>query len=506
MKIKAPLSLFLALAVIFGSVLPVSAQSIYAESDSNVTLSCSHPTIFDPGELTDAELRELCNKVNNVDRSNKDPSFCYTEAVMDIEYYYSKFTKQRQSVPDYLSTAYSKTHSDTRASTYATTTNEYVISAEGRFRVFYNQASPHSDIVDLANTIASIFDYAHLYLCNAYDFPAPPTNSEGYYDIHIIADDMIDHMAYTSYDDDGLSYISISQGPIEFYYDNDAETYVWGLAIHEYTHAVLNGQGIFYNSTDLQCFNESLATAIAIEWDEQYANESGKCTMISNFVSSLSISMASLETNAFKYGGALFYLFIYEDYDEWDTISEMINNYDLSSSVFDNLNASLIAQGEGPLSTAYIHFLACAVDPDVMFSTAPANRLDPTEYYVNSWGTPDYRSIINIHSGLDDNYISHGSLSYLAAQFIKIETFTYVSKRVTMTITYNPFGMSVPQAAIMVHNRSTGNYTYYGNGVVDNEYQLSLTMNITANDIVYLVIANAGNAGNLTYSYSIDIN
>jgi|LFRM01.1.fsa_nt_gb hypothetical protein len=54
----------------------------------------------------------------------------------------------------------------------------------------------------------------------------------------------------------------------------------------------------------------------------------------------------------------------------------------------------------------------------------------------------------------------------------------------------------------MLHNASTDNYTYCGGVVINNTFSYSCTLSLTGNDEMYLIIANAGTAGTLSYSYS----
>lgn len=97
-----------------------------------------------------------------------------------------------------------------------------------------------------------------------------------------------------------------------------------------------------------------------------------------------------------------------------------------------------------------------------------------------------------------------GDYVALSVGFMSNDLIVYDNKIFTAELR-NFSGNAIPQAACMVHNVSTGNYSYSGGIVIDNEFYCTSTLSLSSNDVLYIAIANAGTSGTLSYSYSISV-
>ena len=458
-------------------------------------------------DLTENELQHLCDIVNGIVEPQSDDTFCLTSATMLIDYYYNKRSLQREAIPTYLHNAYeSIQNKSTLTSTY-NTTNEYVISLGGKFRVFYNNADPYEILSSVAYLTGVIFDAIDAYYCETDSFPRP-LGETNYYDIHIIPGATLEASGTTTPCGDGKSYISISQGLLEKFYEDENDTFVLGVAAHEYMHAILMAADIPYLGLDYQTLHESLARAIGIEYDANYANEGGICGDIRSFTSQLSYSLGSMSTSNFINGSALFYLYIYDEYGGWNTISYMINNFSSNSSVLYNLNEALYEENNDTIDLAYEKFLVYAVNPDRFISLSPTNRFQELNTAVNSWGYPNPTWYINVTENNETlSSPTAYSLPYLACNYIKITSYNNTSKYVTVTVTYTIPNNSeaIPRGAYVFHNNSLDFYNMQIDVVSDNQFSCSFGMSISGIDYAYIAIANGGLSGDLMYSYSVNI-
>ena len=459
-------------------------------------------SIFNPPDLTEAELKNICDYINGNKYTDSelmsDILLCGTEAILYVNYYYNQNVKERKSIPTYLLEAYNKINSEYKES-YAAKTNEYIISSSGHFKVFYDQAEDVPYLDSLVDLLCSIYDAVDTYLCSVYNLNQPTTDGT-YYEIHLVTSDIIGGAEGTTYSlANNRSYIRISQTKLDDFYFDSTDAFVLGTAIHEYMHAILFSYGISYSTLGQICFHESMGRAVGIDYEISYANHYDICYKIRSFISSLGYSLGTVNTDNYKYGGAIFYLFLFEDYDEWTTIQCVLENYNFSISLFDNIDYALDNYYNSSMESAYIHFLSCNVDPDDIYYSSPKNRLASG---YDTWGSPYITGNYTVTS-TNTTFSSSGSLSYLAGHYIKFTPTVYTGKTVTITVNFSSIsGGAIPQGACMLHNASTDNYTYSGGVVINNTFSYSCTLSLTGNDELYLIIANAGTAGTLSYSYS----
>lgn len=505
MKIKKKIfAIVLCLSMTISLVTNVFANNDHIDSEffDGFTSSVSSEFVI-PG-LTTAELENICAYVNGDlyihNELIEEIQHCGTEATLWINYYYDNHLKQK-SIPAYLSEAYKTVNSkaDVEIRSYYNTTS-YVDSESGRFRVFYNEAPQSTDIVGIANFVAIIFDAVDYYLCDYYGFNRPTTNGSQY---HIsIINSTSGGAGNTPYLSNNRSRINLAYDYIQGFYYNADDAYLLGMAIHEYMHAILFSYGIMTGSPEDIWFHESLAQASAIEYEITFANASNVCDHISTFISSLQYSMGSLDTVSIKYGGAVFHLFLFEDYDEWFTIAEALENRNPSLSMLSNINNFLVSEYNSSLASAYIHFLYYCTNPDVNFESSPTNRMFSG---ARTWGRPMCVANYNVGS-TNTSFTGAGVLPCLAAHYIKLTPNTYLNKTVTITVNYSSIsGNAIPSGAYSLHQTSNGTYLYSGNAVINNVYTDWCTVNMLNNGELYFIIANAGTTGNFDYSYTITI-
>lgn len=505
MKLKKRIfSIVLCLSLTLGLVTNVFASNDHIGLGNLEEITNPISSEFSVPELTSAELENICAYVNGDsyihDSLIEDIQHCGTEAMLWINHYYSKQSKQK-SVPTYLSEAYQKVNrtNDAELMSYSNTTS-YVDSQSGKFRIFYNEAPQSANIVAMANLVATIYDSLDYYLCDYYGFNRPTTNGSQY---HVsIVESIPNAAANTPYIATNRSRINLVYSYIEEFYNNANNAYILGVAIHEYMHAILFSYGIMFAEPEDVWFHESLARAVGIEYEVTYANRSNICGNISAFIGSLQYSLGSLTTTNFKYGGAVFHIFLFEDYDEWFTIVDVLENHNPNISLMSNLNNYLVSEYNSNLSSAYIHFLYCCTNPDTILDLSPSNRLSTG---ANSWGKPTSVATYTVGTSLT-SYSGSGSLPYLAAHFIKITPNNYSNKTVSITVNYSSIsGNAIPKGAYSLHQISSGTYTYSDGAILDNKYTDWCVVHRQSNGELYFIIANAGISGELDYSYTITI-
>lgn len=473
--------------------------------DTSSLTSNNNYSIFTPSDLTDDEIENLCNYINGdayvQDAIVSDVEMCGNEALFYINEYYERATTQRDTVPSYLTSAYNKVNRNNQASPASIDSNSYIISEGGHFKIFYNEAENVSNLNDIVYLLGVIYDSLDAYLCDVYDFNRPTTDGT-YYEIHLIASADIDALGYTHPLSNNRSYIELSQGNlVNFYYDSD-EAFILGTAIHEYMHAIMFSYGIQFSTTELQCFHEAMGRAVGIEYETTYANNYDVCSRIRSFVNSLGYSFATVNTSDYKYGSALFYLFLFEDYDEWSTIQCLFENYDFSCSIISNIDSTLYSEYNSSFKSAYIHFLSYNVDPDHMYDNSPTNRMSTG---CESWGTPVLNSSYSVTNS-NVTFSGNGSLPYSAGHYIKLTSSTTTNKQIDITINFGEMNGNAASGVSRVNHRASTN-TYGSSTSVDfgNQYHGNITMSISGNDVVYIVIANTGLSGTLSYNYVITI-
>ncbi len=516
-KMRFVLAVILSFALIL-SLAPTAFASNQTDSSAYSVHSTSEEycTMFELNDLTEAELKEICDRVNGVDGLEPNDAFCLTTANALVEYYYSKYSKQRINMPDYLLSAYNTITERQRtisSTNFNTRSNQYIISNSGRFRVYYNNADlSYSNIIQLAQFTGEIFDEMYYKYCILNDFPSPISNTnDGYYNINIIPEATLEASGAT-YPISGQlqkTFISISQDQLVECRNNGNDS-VRGVIAHELMHAILSAAGIFFTNAPLESISlhEGMARAVGIETNPNYANRQTVCTDIRSFINQLYYPIGSINTSNFINGSAVFYLSIFEEYQGWDVMATMANNYNSNQSILTNINSTLINYFYDSIGNRYEKFLIYAVDPDYYFESSPSNHPSQIIDAIDSWGSPSLETTIDfflfnetINSSVPE------SLTYLSCHYIKIEAKSILTKKVTVTVNYDIANNSSAEAfgACVIHNSDTDSYTVNSGIVYDNELYSHFTMNLTNNDIAYIVIANGGLYGDLSYSYSISI-
>lgn len=480
--------------------------------DSNIDLDISSLTssnyysIFTPPDLTDDDIMNLCNYINGDayvhDDVISDVMLCGNEALFYINKYYGEAITQRSAVPSYLTSAYNKINRNDRAVPQSSTdANSYIISDSGHFKIFYDEAENVSNLNHMVSLLGVIYDSLDSYLCDIYEFNRPTTDGT-YYEVHLIDSDDIGALGCTYSMSNNRSYIELSQDNLIDFYYNSNNAFILGTAIHEYMHAIIFSYGILGSTVETDCLHEAMGRAIGIEYEVSYANNSDVCSRIRSFVNSLGYSFATVNTSDYKYGGALFYLFLFEDYDEWSTIKCLLENYNTSYSLISNMNSTLSSEYNSSFQSAYIHFLSCNVDPDRICATAPQNRMSTGG---DSWGTPVFNGNYSVTNS-STTFSGNGSLPYSAGHYIKLTSSTTANKRIDIVINfYDLSGNAFPSASHVVHIASTGAYGFSTSVDFDDQCHDYFTMSLSGNDIAYFVIANIGSSGTLSYNYTITI-
>ena len=312
----------------------------------------------------------------------------------------------------------------------------------------------------------------------------------------------------------GYSNIKLLQAYLVDFGEDYRKSEVLGVMIHEYMHAILFEAGIMTNAEAI-CFHESMARAAGIEYETAYANWSGICGDISFFIDNLCNTMGNLnnyegeDRDRYKYGGAIFYVFMFEVYDEWNLLSEMVNNYSSNNSIFNNLNQTLLLHNRGTLTYAYERFLAFAVAPDELFELSPTNRINSNSgIVINSWGTPSPICEITIPNS-SNTFSSDEAIvvPYMASNYIKIIATNSTPVNVTININYviPPSSSADAAGSCVAHNATSDTYSISTGVIYDNELSYTYRMSSGGNDIVYIAIANGGLSGNLEYTYTITL-
>ncbi len=454
-------------------------------------------------ELSSDELQNLCNFVNNDNYIEtdliSDARICGTYANMLIDYYYEQYSQSSKSkLPSYLSRAKTTTQSQA-ISSRTISTDYHVISQEGRFVIYYDQTSDPDECLDMALELADIFDDVHEQYCNTYGFEAPTTDGVNY-EVHII-----NGMAAcgTTFSSGRTSKIHIQQGILNDYMLNNADAFVKGTAAHEYMHAIMHAYGISSTtSPTLKFSHESMARAVGIEYEISYASHYDIQIKTQHFINNLNIPLGTSTVQQYVYGGSLLFLFAFEEEGDWSIMKDTFEYYDSSYTMFENMDLVLRYNGYNTsFAVMYKHFMACNVSPDHMYYSSPYNN----GIRNVSWGHPDPLFTHNITSSYSTSFTRSGNLQYLSSNFIKINNLTSQSKRIVVTVNYSYIGNCVPEGVFMIYNSTTDTYTYSGNLVVDDELYGTFTLTPNGNDELWLVVCNAGFAGDISYSYTISV-
>ena len=513
-KMKFVLACLLSFALIL-SLAPTAFASNQIESSSCSVHSTSEEicSMFELNDLTEVELKEICDRVNGVDGLEHNDAFCLTTANALIEYYYSKYSKQRTNMPDYLLSAYNTIteEQEITSSTYTSRSSSYIISNSGRFRVYYDNAGSYENLIALAQFTGILFDQMYTKYCVTYEFPAPISNTDdGYYNINIIPEETLNASGVTYHvlGQPQKTYILISQDQLVNYYEN-IDSSVRGVIAHELMHAILRASGIYSSSSiEAASLHEAMARAVGIETIPTYANRSNICSDIQSFILQLHYSIGSIETAVFINGSAVFYLSIFEEYQDWEVMETMCNNFDSDQTILSNLSSTLDYYYNDSIGNRYEKFLIYAVAPDHYFESSPSNNQSTLPGTIYSWGSPHAMHTINVSSTNETIRTSAPmSLPYLACNYIKITANNSATKKITVTVYYNIADDSTaePFGACVIHNSSTNSYTTSSGIVYDNELYTTFTMSISGNDVAYIAIANGGLYGDLQYTYEINI-
>ena len=478
----------------------------------NITLEeCN--TMFNLKDLSEIELKEICDRINGVEGLVHDDAFCLTTANAIVEYYYDKYSKQKTSIPDYLSSAYNtiKNNEEMRVSTYSYRSAQYIISNSGRFRVYYNNAASYSNLTALARLTGNILDALYNKYCIVNGFPDPiGTTNDGYYNVDIIPENELGNSGVTSHPIASApekTHISISQDQLVNHYTNINNSVI-GVLAHEFMHAILSAADIFSSqSLESASLHEAMARAVGIETNPNYANRYNVCSDISSFILQLDSSIGDINTSVFINGSAVFYLSIFEEYGDWEVMSTMVNNYDFDYSVLTNLNYTLNNSFSDSIGNRYEKFIIYAVDPDYYFESSPNNNQNDLVNPAYSWGSPNPTYQIIVSSANETTISPSASLPHLACHYIKISANNTSIKRITVTVYYTIPNASNAESygACIIHNSLTDSYTVNSGIVYDDELYTSFSMCISGNDVAYIAIANGGLYDELTYSCTISV-
>lgn len=461
-----------------------------------------------PADLPDQVIENMCNFVNGdnyvEDEWIEEIRHCGTVASLHINYHYNKACKNRSAIPQYLSKAYNKINSRS-LTTYSLESNYSVTSDTGRFIIQYDLATG-SNRIALANLLASIFDGADMYLCGFYGFDRPTTTGTAYI-VKLVSDSIIGYgtNGETNKVDSStpwLTYIEIKESLVNDFYNNADDSFVLGVAIHEYWHAILNSYGIHSASlSDTGWFHESTARAIGIEYELEYARSFQVCDSIRSFLQNPNNSIAS---STYHYGAALFELSLFESYDEWYTLVDMLENYNFSKSIMENIDITLQRFYNSNLDDMYSAFRLYNVSPDTLYFASPYNRLSHISSN-ESWGNPYVEQTYSITNS-STSFSGTGNVNFLAVNYVRVTSSLSTSKNITLSVSASGT-YAVPRIGYVYYDNNIDCYIPIEPAMTNGtQSSFSIDMSTLSCDDVYVVISNAGTSGPMQYSYNISIN
>ena len=517
--LKKVLSLLMTFVLLFSVPFSVSAQNQKKFESAQESLSEEERFLNSLSEpALDIDIENLCNYYNGleytVDETIDDVLHCQVVGDSYVQIYYENALKQRASVPEYLERAYNSIFGENQnlSRSGRSSSSNYIISDRGLFKIFYDDVNTSSGTFNMSavRLMGAIFDAIAGYFS---DFEFPTTDGT-YYEVYL-SSSLTSSGTTTMLGNSLRSNITIDYGLLYNFYEED-DTFVLGVAAHEFTHALAFHYGVYYNTTAAHCFHEGLARAMGIMYDETYSNVEGVCGDISIFITSLGQSYMTNDTPQYRYGTAIFPLFLVQrfdtvDHDTLDVIRYILEEMRIVESLTPNRITSmeklltaisnvLTTEFNTTFSGEFKYFMLYNSNPDVAYVYAPRNRIGAT---ARSWGSPNFQGIYTV-SQKGQTFTGTGSLPYLACHYYKFELSSSTYHGVTVTMA-NELDSEDSQCSIgyVYYYSNNGTYFYYSAPWGDyDEWTYTFYLNPLGVTEIYLVFINTGYAG--TLSYSID--
>lgn len=371
-------------------------------------------------------------------------------------------------------------------------------SANGHFRVYYDNEDNEQITSEIAKAVANEFQAVDALFCTNWGFRRPYYDtSTSYYIVYLV--NTSDYAGQTPLVGTQGSYINISFDAARNIYNNAG---VWGypdaykgVVAHEYMHAIFYRYGIMYDTSERQWMHESFANWAGIAYTDDFA--AYHSTAVRQFLSTTWRPLDYFNDGDLylrHYGSCVFPLYIQQEMGGYNTIKRILLSYSASSAPFTAINTGLQYYGYS-LSEAYAGCASFNYDAGYFYTDAP----DTGGY---AWGRGN---VYEFSTYPQSSSVTHG-VQELACHYTQFNAPANTNSTLTITVDYSRITGGAEAVLKTVRKTESGdnyitNRTISGNRCTIVQYNFGYHIAKS----ICIVPINAANSGMVSYTRTASV-